>query len=312
MSQDALIEAVWAGEPPEAAKSTLQGYVYGLRRELGGESIVRHGDGYRVDVEESFDALGFERIVAQGRQTLPEDPVAAATMLNKGLAMWYGTPYGDLGGSEALAVEVARLDELRLVAVESRVEAELAAGNHAGVVGDLDTLVREHPLRERFRAQQMLALYRSGRQAEALRAYQQARTHLGEELGIEPSSELRDLEQRILDQDPSLELVVPGVPDDFSPQDRPPPPGPGLVEGRAVRGYELRQPLGAGDFGLVYRAYQPTVGREVAVKVIRPEYANQAAFVRRFEREAQIVAQLEHPHIVPLFDYWRDQAAPTW
>lgn len=209
VSQDALVEAVWAGEPPEAARGTLQGYVYTLRQELGSDAITRQGDGYRVDVDEgSFDALGFERLVGDGRGMVADDPSKATAVLGRALAMWYGSPYGGLDSNPTLAAEVYRLDELRLVAVESRIDAELATANHAGVVGELETLVREHPLRERFRAQQMLALYRCGRQAEALRAYQQTRTYLGEELGIDPSSELRDLEQRILDQDPSLILQV--------------------------------------------------------------------------------------------------------
>jgi WD40 repeat protein/class 3 adenylate cyclase/tRNA A-37 threonylcarbamoyl transferase component Bud32 len=105
-----------------------------------------------------------------------------------------------------------------------------------------------------------------------------------------------------------FQLVVAGLPDEFAPLriDRLPPPLPGTAFGRTVRGYELREQVGAGDFGIVYRAYQPSVGREVAVKVIRPEYVDQPAFVRRFEAEAQLVARLEHPHIVALYDYWRD------
>ncbi|HEX2405397.1 MAG TPA: protein kinase, partial [Acidimicrobiia bacterium] len=189
-----------------------------------------------------------------------------------------------------------------MAAVESRIEAELAVGDHGGVIGELETLVREHPYRERLRALQMLALYRSGRQAEALRAYQRARTLLGEELGIEPSSELRDLEQRILEQDPGLDLVS----DAPSHRQSARVDARGPRVGRTVRGYELRAQIGEGDFGFVYRAYQPSVGREVAIKVIRPEYVNRSDFLMRFEAEAQLVAQLEHPHIVGLLDYWRD------
>ncbi len=124
-----------------------------------------------------------------------------------------------------------------MAAVESRIEADLAVGNHGGVIGELETLVREHPYRERLRALQMLALYRSGRQAEALRAYQRARTLLGEELGIDPSPELRDLEQRILEQDPGLDFVS-----DASAQHRPAEADATRPEvGRTVRGYELRE-----------------------------------------------------------------------
>jgi DNA-binding SARP family transcriptional activator len=209
VSQDALIEEVWAGEPPEAAKATMQNYVHLLRRELGADAIARHGGGYRVEVDEgSFDVLRFETMVSQARHRLAEDPTGAAKLLKAALALWFGTPYGGLDTNPILAGEVARLEELRLVAVETRIEGDLAAGNHAEVIGELDALVREHPLRERFRAQQMLALYRAGRQADALRAYEKTRVYLVEELGIDPSAELRDLEQRILEQDPSLDLEV--------------------------------------------------------------------------------------------------------
>jgi serine/threonine protein kinase/DNA-binding SARP family transcriptional activator/WD40 repeat protein len=304
VSQDALIDTVWAGEP--VATSTLHSYVYELRQELGAEQITRQGDGYRMEVDaDSFDALGFERLLEEGRRQLVDDPANAAASLRQALAMWYGAPYGEAGDNPMLSAEVARLQELRLVAVESRIDAELATGNHTGVIGDLETLVRQYPLRERFRAQQMLALYRSGRQVEALRAMEATRTYLAEELGLDPSAELRDLEQRILDQDPALHLGARA--------EAPSPPevdaetGPRHVPtGQMVRGYELRQRIGEGGLGVVHRAFQPSVGREVAVKVIRPDFANHPAFIQRFETEAQVISQLEHPHIVPLFDYWRD------
>ena len=361
--------------------------------------------------------------------------------------------------------------------MEARIDAELALGRHAELAGELEVLCEENPVRERFRAQHMLALYRSGRQAEALRAYQKTRAYLADELGLDPSPELQELERLILNQDRSLLLdsepqvqtrafllsdvedstvlwevhtaamraamaehdaIVLGAVEasgarsssasataSTSPSPTPAPPCPprrrsrpssrsvdwpetgplrlrmaidaGEVEarggdyfgpvlnragrllaaahggqvlalrggagralrplglagegsrrvplqgdrrardrlparrrraagrlpaaadrparcrgrprtgfGRSVRGYELREQVGAGDFGVVYRAYQPSVGREVAIKVIRPELVNQAAFIRRFEAEAQLVAQLEHPHVVSLYDYWRD------
>lgn len=308
VSQDALIETVWAGEPPETAKATLQTYISALRRELGASAITRQGDGYRIDLDgDSLDALEFEQLVDRGRGLLHDQPAEAGRLLKQALGMWYGSPYGGLDDNPAMSAEVERLRELRLMAVESRVEAELTSGNHAGVVAELEALVREHPLRERFRAQQMVALYRAGRQVEALRAFQQTRNYLAEELGIDPSSELRDLEQRILDHDLTLDLDAPTSGPSEGQSDDTKLGGPG--DARVARGYELRESLGEGDFGVVYRAFQPAVGREVAVKVIRPEYANQSAFVRRFEREAQIVAQLEHPHIVRLYDFWREPDA---
>lgn len=294
--QDQLIDLVWQGDPPEAARATLQSYIYGLRREVAADVIIRQGDGYRIDADaDSYDALRFEQLVVGARRLVGVDPEAALVDLTSAMSLWFGTPFAGLDGNSSLVTEIARLDALRLHAVEHRIDARLALGDQAGSLAELDTLVREHPLRERFRAQQMVALYRSGRQAEALRAFHETRRYLAEELGIEPSAELRLLEQRILAQDPELD-------------------GP-RVERRArilhqdpqvLRGYELRDVIGTGACGVVHRAFQPSVGREVAVKVIRQEYANDPAFVRHFEREARIVAQLEHPHVVPLFDFWRD------
>ena len=144
----------------------------------------------------------------------------------------------------------------------------------------------------------MLALYRSSRQADALRAYRLLKSRLGEELGIEPSSWIRQLESKIVTGDESLEVPA-----------RQSAPGLAGGPGPAVRGYELREQLGGDDGGMVFRAYQPAVGREVAIKVIRADLANDPGFIRRFQTEAQVVATLEHPHIVPLYDYWREPDA---
>ena len=424
---------------------------------------------------DEVDAFRFEDMVAEARSLLESQPGEAAELLREALALWRGHPYADVPGSARLEAEARRLEQLRLGAVEDRIEAELALGRHAELLPELEVLTAEFPLSERFRAQQMVALYRAGRQTEALRAYQKTRLFLAEEMGIDPSSELQGLEQRILEHDPGLEaesasrvqtmsflmtdivdstllwelhpgempevlarhdrmlteaveqaggrvfnqagdgvcaafatvgeavtaarsaqealaaadwgdtglsvrmavdtgevesrggdffgpplnrcsrimaaghggqvllseeanlalagdvsggfqvrslgehrfkglgrpehvfqLVSRAFPATFGPLriDRQPASLPGGV--RSVRGYELRERVGAGDFGIVYRAYQPSVGREVAVKVIRPEFVNRAEFVRRFEAEAHLVALLEHPHIVPLYDYWRD------
>ena len=206
VSRDALIEAVWAGDPPDSARTTLHSYLSNLRGQLG-ESLVRSGDGYRVDATmENFDALRFEGLVDASRELIAAEPAAALSLLQEGLALWVGDAYGDLNGEPDLAAEVMRLDELRMVAVEYRIECVLALGGHRKVVGELETLVREHPFRERLAELQMLALYRAGRQADALRAFQRTRSILAEELGINPSPGLQDLEQRILVQDPGLAL----------------------------------------------------------------------------------------------------------
>ncbi len=302
VSRDALIEAVWAGEAPDAAKATLHSYVSHLRAELG-EELISQGDGYRVAVDsEKLDSLRFERMVDDARNVLASDPASAQTLLQQALDLWYGEPYGDLSGEPALSADIARLEEMRLIAVEYRIEAELALGNHRRVIGELETLVRENPFRERMAEMQMLALYRSGQQADALRAFQKTRTLLGEELGINPSPGLQDLEQRILEQDPTLDVKVDATVEKIHEEEH---TDLEPVVGANVRGFELREQIGIGDYGVVYRAFQPSVGREAAIKFIRPEYVNRADFIRRFEAEAQVVAELEHPHIVTLLDYWR-------
>ncbi|HVR31394.1 MAG TPA: BTAD domain-containing putative transcriptional regulator, partial [Acidimicrobiia bacterium] len=296
ISVDRLIDGVWGDDPPTAARHTLQGYISELRKVLEGQ-LKREGAGYVLAVEpDSFDVSRFEGLTAEGRRLSASDPIGAAERLAEALGLWEGPPYADLAHEAALEDEIRRLGELRLQAVEERIEADLAAGRHMELTGELEALTREHPFRERLRIQQMLALYRSGRQAEALRAYGRVREILAEELGIDPSPELQALEQQILEQDGSLAWTGPG-------------PDPGPKSGHeTIRSYELRQVIGQGDFGTVYQAFQPSVGRRVALKVVRPEYANSPVFVRQFEAEAQFIAQLEHPHIVSLYDYWRDPA----
>ena len=477
VSVETLIDGVWGDDPTAGARSTLQTYVSNLRAAIG-DVIVRGDGGYRLVAEpESVDAVEFERAVDQASGLVETAPAEAAQRLRAALALWRGHPYADVPGPFPLELAARRLEELRLRAVELRIEAELVLGRHAQLVAELEVLCEEFPVYERFRAQHMLALYRSGRQAEALRAYQKTRTYLAEELGLEPSAELQEVERKILNQDASLlleaepqveivaflltdvedstvlwevqpeamraavaqhdrivlgaveaaggrvvkrvgdgidlafadvgaavaaagevqrllaaadwsgpeplcvrmavdvgevearggdyfgpvmnragrmlaaahggqvllsadahaslsassggwqaralgefrfkgigtpqhvfQLLIDGLPTDFPPLriERTPPPTPVGAFGRSVRGYELREQVGSSGVGVVYRAYQPSVGREVAIKVIRPELVNQPSFVRGFESEARVVAQLEHPHLVPRYDYWRD------
>ena len=171
-----------------------------------GDRLISEAGGYRLDVpRDEVDAFRFEDAVAHARSLLESRPAEAAELLGEALALWRGHPYADVPGSARLEVEARRLEQLRLGAVEDRMEAELALGRHAELLPELEVLCDEFPLSERFRAQHMLALYRSGRQAEALRAYQKTRLYLAEELGIDPSPELQELEQRILNHDPGLE-----------------------------------------------------------------------------------------------------------
>ena len=469
VSTDSLVDGVYGDEAPHGARRSIQTYVSNLRSEFG-DVIEATGSGYVLKADRSeVDAFRFEDAISEASAL--DDPEQASEILRDALALWRGHPYADVDGLFELTSERTRLSELRISAIGARVDTDLERGHHRQLIAELDSLTEEHPLRERFRAQQMLALYRCGRQAEALRAYERTRTYLVDEMGLDPSPDLRELEQRILDQDPSLgfetgpkvqyasilvadiadprilptldpterynvvthqadaireaaeehggdlfahrasaiyvsfedvenavvaavatqqtllehdegmrmaisvgevevpqDEVVQGPPVtraarlvsaahggqillsseanqaladsggagwvvrslgqhdvDGSGEDRPvyqlmidglerdfPPlrsellPLPLPVASRGLRGYELREEIGSGAFGVVHRAYQPSVGREVAIKIVRPEFANDPQFIRRFEVEAQLVARLEHPHIVPLHDYWRN------
>jgi len=207
VSTDRLADALWGQTPPPTAAKSIQVYVSRLRKELGDGRLVTQPPGYVLRVEpHELDLARFEQLVAEAAHA---DPDIASRKLSSALAMWRGPPLADLVYEPFAPADVARLEELRLAALEQRIAADLAAGRHAGLVGELQSLAAEHPLREQLRCQLMLALYRSGRQAEALAAYRQARSELDEQLGLEPSEQLRRLEQAILRQDPSLD--VPGV-----------------------------------------------------------------------------------------------------
>jgi DNA-binding SARP family transcriptional activator len=199
VSVDRLIDELWGAEPPKTAANTVQYYVSQLRKALGSDRIQTHPPGYAIRVEPGeLDLHRFERLLGRGD----------GDALREALALWRGPALADLLYASFAQAEITRLEELRLVALEKRIGADLAAGKDAELVGELEALVREHPLRERFRAQLMLALYRSGRQADALAAYAGARATLVDTLGIEPSSALRELERAILRQDRSLLVEV--------------------------------------------------------------------------------------------------------
>ena len=194
VSTDRLIDGIWGEAPPESAPGALQVHVHALRKTLGPDRIVTRPPGYLVRVETGeLDVERFERLAASG------EPDA----LREALAVWRGPALADLAYEPFAQIEAARLEESRLAALEARIEADLGRGRHTTLAGELDALVAANPHRERLQAQRMLALYRSGRQADALAAYREARAALGE-LGLEPSTELRALERRILEHDPSL------------------------------------------------------------------------------------------------------------
>lgn len=205
VSTDRLVEDFWGEQAPASASKVIQGYVSRLRRELLGAAIETHGSGYLLHVGDT-DVAEFERLLVAARSA---EPAEAARTLGDALELWRGRPYADVEYEPWAQSEIGRLEELRLVALEERIEAELALGEHAAVVAELEGLVVEHPLRERLRRSLMLALYRSGRHAEALDVYRATRSALVEELGIEPSRDLQELEQQILAQDPVLDGPVP-------------------------------------------------------------------------------------------------------
>jgi predicted ATPase/DNA-binding SARP family transcriptional activator len=199
-----LAEEVWGGCPPPGAAGTLRSYVSRLRTLLAPDAeLIGRGGGYALAVgPDQLDAGRFERLAGAGRAALERgEAVVAAARFGEGLGLWRGRALADVAGVESLAVEGARLEELRLVAVEGRIEADLELGLAAEVTGELEGLVAEHPLRERLWRLLVLALYRAGRQADALAAYRRARAMLAEELGIEPGEELRRLEQAVLRQE---------------------------------------------------------------------------------------------------------------
>ena len=203
VSTDRIVDELWGERPPRSAAKSVQVYVSGLRKALGEDSLETRGHGYVLDAG-TVDSDRFEELLAEGRELLTSgDAGKAASTLREALGLWRGPALADFAYEEFAQEAIAALEEKRLAALEDRIDADLALGRHADVVAELSQLVAEHPLREGFRAQQMLALYRSGRQPEALEAYRSGRRELVEH-GLEPGPSLRELEESILRQDPGL------------------------------------------------------------------------------------------------------------
>ena len=199
VSRERLVDALWGENVPGSAQKMVQIHVSQLRKALPERRLHTRAPGYLLEVaDDELDLSRFERSVASARQALSRgDPGQASKLLGSALALWRGQALAEFAEPFAQH-ESARLEELRLAAVELRIETELALGHHRDLVGELETLIAQHPLRERLRSQHMLALYRSGRHAEALASYQAFRRTLSEELGIEPSTSLRELERLML------------------------------------------------------------------------------------------------------------------
>ncbi|HEY6695879.1 MAG TPA: ABC transporter substrate-binding protein [Solirubrobacteraceae bacterium] len=212
VSADRIVEGLWGEQPPSSAPKMVQLYVSHLRRLLegNGAQIVTRGRGYELRLTDGdVDAVQFERLLGQSR-------------VREALALWHGAALADVADEPFAAAEIHRLGELRVRAAEIAIDADLAAGRHGELVGELEALIDAHPLRERLHAQRMLALYRDGRQGDALNAYREARAVLVEEIGVEPGAELQRLQEAILAQDPALEPASP-PPAHAMPPARPPP-----------------------------------------------------------------------------------------
>jgi len=218
VSTEELIDDLWSDSPPSTARAALQVYIAGIRKVLAndGAALLTRAAGYVLEVEAgAVDVERFARLRAEAREAA--DAERRARLLHEALDLWRDAPLADLHTEPFFAAAAGRLTELRLGALEERIDADLALGRHAAVVSELDALVAAHPYRERLRAQLMLALYRCGRQADALDAYQAGRRVLRDDLGLEPSNELRDLEAAILRHDESLVPATQEVPEDQVP-----------------------------------------------------------------------------------------------
>ena len=200
---DALMWALWGEEPPAAARKTLQTYVWNLRQAFGSHRIDTCPSGYRLAVDpDEVDVHRFRDLTRRGDAAMRRGEVSqACSLLRDALALWRGRPFADVAQHTGLAAEVARLEQEHVSAVEARIAADLADGRHHELVGELEGLTRVHPFRERLWGQLMVALYRTGCQAEALAAYQRARSILSEELGLEPGGELRRIESAVLNHE---------------------------------------------------------------------------------------------------------------
>jgi DNA-binding SARP family transcriptional activator/class 3 adenylate cyclase len=213
VSTDRLIDQLWGEQPPKTAVTSLQNFISQLRKTVGADVVVTKSPGYLLNIAPAqVDLNQFERLVREARSLEPE---AGAEKLRLAFDLWRGPPLADFTFEPFAETEIARLEELRLAAIEERIQIELDSGRSAELVAELEGIVREHPLRERPRGQLMLALYRAGRQAEALQAYQDARRTMVEELGIEPTPVLQQLHASILRQESALQpQAVPGAGED--------------------------------------------------------------------------------------------------
>jgi serine/threonine protein kinase/DNA-binding SARP family transcriptional activator/WD40 repeat protein len=299
VGRDEIIEAIWPRRQTGREESTLRVHVSHLRDKLEPDRseepkvLLTRGQAYLLSGHTvQLDIRRFDDLASEARSHLESRPDVALELLDEALAIWRGRPLQDVEYEEFAQESTRSLEQARVDAIEDRAEALIAVGEDIAAVQDLEPLLRSDATRERPTSLLMIALYRLGRQADALRTANRHARHLSQQ-GLEPSPRIGLLEERILNHDPTL------LPEETITPER-------IRPGRSIRGYELREEAGRGSIGVVYRAYQPSVGREVALKVIDPDVAATPDFVRRFAEEARVIASLEHPHIVPLHDFWRE------
>jgi DNA-binding SARP family transcriptional activator len=301
VSIDALCIGLWGDDPPPTAHKAIQVHISKLRQVLPAGSVLTEAPGYAIDPSATSDLDAFESMVTRAAaERAAGRPSAAAGLLHEALALWRGPPLADVADFPFADGPLARLDELRQHALEERLDADLAVGRHAALIGELEVLVREHPLRERLWALLMTALYRNDRQAEALDTYRRARELLVEELGLEPGPELRLLERRILEQslDPPP-MAEPSRGTDEVPETRAPaglrPPGP--VVGRAQPLERLRSAFEAasgGAGGIVAVRGDEGLGKSTVI----------AELVSTLDRPALVVAGRGGEHLAVPFGPW--------
>ncbi|MFN2607326.1 MAG: BTAD domain-containing putative transcriptional regulator [Acidimicrobiales bacterium] len=264
VSRDRLMDDLWAGSPPSTALGVLQNYVSQLRKALGAHVVATRGPGYALDVDPTaIDSVRFDAMVDNAQAALRAgDPSSAAKAARRALELWRGDALVDVADEPFAQAEIGRLRERRVVAVELHLEAEISAGRHREAAPRLEAAVADHPFRERLWWLLMLALYRSGRQADALRAYQRARATLAEELGLEPSGQLRDLERAILDQRGDLDNLLVTTVERARPRRRSRPDTPLLgrtEEWSAVEAFLVGSDPTAG--GLLLLVGEPGIGK---------------------------------------------------
>jgi serine/threonine protein kinase/WD40 repeat protein len=299
MGRDEIIEAIWPRRQTGREESTLRVHISHLRDELETDRLtdpkvlLTRGQAYLLSGHTvELDTARFDDLIREARNHLATEPEMALELLDEALALWRGRPLQDVEYEDFAQESIRSLERARVEALEDRAEALIAVGEYIAAVQDLEPLVRDDATHERPTSLLMLALYRLGRQSDALRTARRHARHLSQQ-GLDPSPRIGLLEERILNHDPTL------LPEETITPEK-------VRLGRSIRGYELREETGRGSVGVVYRAYQPAVGREVALKVIDPGVAGSPDFVRRFAEEARVIASLEHPHIVPLHDFWRE------